>query len=131
MYVRMRERERESLVKVMINVGGNNIRNRDGTSERSEILLKKYMEPLVRAKELEKGLLLPRVGENEEWWSRALGVYERVPMLYESMNFTYLDVWEDFVESFKLYKRDGVHLMKKARRMEEGLSLAGKTFCTE
>ena len=115
----------------MINVGGNNIRNRDGTSERSEILLKKYMEPLVRAKELEKGLLLPRVGENEEWWSRALGVNERVPMLYESMNFTYLDVWEDFVESFKLYKRDGVHLMKKARRMEEGLSLAGKTFCTE
>ena len=51
-------------------MGGNNIRNRDGTFERSEVLLKKYRELLVRAKEIGKkvcvsGILL-RLGENEE-----------------------------------------------------------------
>ena len=38
---------------IIIHVGGNSIRNRDGTFERSEILLKKYWELLVRAKEIE------------------------------------------------------------------------------
>ena len=47
--------------------------------------------------------ILPSIGENEEWWSRAIGVNERVYMLCESMNYIYLDVWEDFVDSFKLY----------------------------
>ena len=37
-----------------MHVGGNSIINRDGTFERSEILLKKYWELLVRAKEIEK-----------------------------------------------------------------------------
>ena len=49
--------------------------------------------------------ILPRLGENEEWWSRELGVNERVHMLCESMDCTYLDVWENFVDSFKLYKK--------------------------
>ena len=49
-------------------------------------------------------------------------------MLCESMKYTYLDVWEDFVDSFKLYKKDGVHLNEKgvevfAKRMDECLSL--------
>ena len=44
------------------------------------------------------------------------------------MNCTYLDVWEDFVDSFKLYKKDGVHLNEKGvevfgKRMGESLSL--------
>ena len=49
--------------------------------------------------------ILPRPGENEEWRSRATGVNERVNRLYESMNCTYLDIWDDFVISFKLYKK--------------------------
>ena len=57
--------------------------------------------------------ILPRLGENEEWWLRALRVNERVHMLCESMNCTYLDVWEDFVDSFKLCKKGGVHLNEK------------------
>ena len=49
-------------------------------------------------------------------------------MLCESMNCIYLDVWEDFVGSFKQYKKDGVHLNDKgveafAKRMDEYLSL--------
>ena len=73
----------------------------------------------------------PRLGENEEWRSRAIGVNEKVHLLCEYMNCTYLDVWEDFVDSFKLYKKDGVHLNEKevevfARRMNECLYLAGK-----
>ena len=49
-------------------------------------------------------------------------------MLCESMSCTYLDVWEDSVGSFKLYKRDGVHLIEKgvevfARKMDERLIL--------
>ena len=44
--------------------------------------------------------ILPRLDENEEWWSKALGVNERVHMSCESMNCTYLDVWDDFVYSF-------------------------------
>ena len=72
--------------------------------------------------------ILPRLGENEEWWSRALGVHERVHMLYHNMNCTYLDVWEGFVDCFKLYKKDGVHLNEKgvevfARRIDKYLSL--------
>ena len=44
------------------------------------------------------------------------------------MNYTYLDVGEDFVDSFKLYKKDKVHLKEKgveifAKRMVECLSL--------
>ena len=55
--------------------------------------------------------MVPRLGENEEWWSGALGVNEMVHMLCESMHCSYLDVWEDFVDSSKLYKKDGVHLI--------------------
>ena len=39
---------------VIIHVEGNNIRNKDRISERSEILLKKYKELLVTAREMEK-----------------------------------------------------------------------------
>ena len=44
------------------------------------------------------------------------------------MSCTYLDVREDFIGSFKLYKKDGVHLNNKgvkvfAKRMDECLSL--------
>ena len=98
-------------------MGGNSIRNRDGTFERSEVLLKIYRELLVRAKEIGKKVcvngILSKLGENEEWWSRAIGINERVQLLYESMNCSYIDVWEDFVDSFKLYKKDGVHLNQK------------------
>ena len=49
-------------------------------------------------------------------------------MLYEGMNCTYFDIWEDFVGSFKLYKKDGVYLNEKgvevfAKRMDDCLSL--------
>ena len=50
----------------------------------------KYMELLVRGKKMSKKIcvngILPRVGKNEEWWSRALGVNERMHMFCESMN---------------------------------------------
>ena len=117
---------------VIIHIGGNNIRKRDGTFERSEVLLKKYRELLARAREMGKKVcvsaILPRLGENEEWWSRALGINERVKALCQNMNCFYLDMWEDFVDSFQLYKKDGVHLNEKglkvfANRMDECLSL--------
>ena len=43
----------------------------------------------------------------------------------------YLNVWEDFVDSSKLYIKDGVHLNEKvvevfAKRMDELESLVGK-----
>ena len=60
--------------------------------------------------------ILPRLGENEEWWSRAIGVNERVHILCK-----YLDVWDGFIDSFKLYKKDGVHLNEKGG--EEGMSV--------
>ena len=41
-----------------LHVRGNSIRNRGGTFERSEILLRKYMELLVRSKELGKIICL-------------------------------------------------------------------------
>ena len=45
-------------------------------------------------------------------------------MLCKCMN---LDVWNDFVDSFKLYKKDGMHLNDKgvevfAMRMDECLN---------
>ena len=50
---------------VIIHVGGNSIRNRDGKFERSEILLKKYRVLLIRAKEIGKNVcvngILPRL----------------------------------------------------------------------
>ena len=55
---------------VILYVGGNNIRNRNGMFEWSEVLLKKFKELLVRAKEMGKVCvngILPRLGENEEW----------------------------------------------------------------
>ena len=51
---------------VILHVGGNSIRNRDGTFERSEILLKKYRELLVSAKETGKACvsgILPRLSK--------------------------------------------------------------------
>ena len=67
---------------IYIYIGGNSIRNGDGTFERSNVLLKKYKEFLIRVKEIENKVcvsrILPRLGENEEWWLRALGVNERV-----------------------------------------------------
>ena len=57
---------------VIIHVGGNSIRNKDETFERSEILLKKYRELLFRAKEIGKKVwlngILPRLAENRQWW---------------------------------------------------------------
>ena len=53
------------------------------------------------------------LGENEEWWSRALGVNERMKALCQNMNSCYLGLWEDFVNSFQLYKKYGVHLNEK------------------
>ena len=50
--------------------------------------------------------ILSRLRENEEWWSRELGVNERVDMLCENMNCIYLDEWEDLVDNFKLNKKD-------------------------
>ena len=41
-------------------------------------------------------------------------------MLCESMNCTYLDIWEDFVDSFKLYKEDVVYLNEKDVEVLEG-----------
>ena len=59
---------------VIIHVG----KNRYITFEKSEILLKKYRELLVRAKEIGKKVcvsgILSRLCENEEWWLKALGV---------------------------------------------------------
>ena len=57
-------------------------------------------------------------------------------MLCESMNCAYLDVWEDFVGSFKLYKKDGVRLNNKgvevfAKRMDEGLNLWHGNYMVE
>ena len=43
--------------------------------------------------------ILPRLDENEEWWSRVRGVNEREYMLCDSMNCIYLDVWENFADS--------------------------------
>ena len=84
---------------VIIHVG----KNRYITFEKSEILLKKYRELLVRAKEIGKKVcvsgILPRLDENEEWWSRVRGVNEREYMLCDSMNCIYLDVWENFADS--------------------------------
>ena len=53
-------------------------------------------------------------------------------MLCESINCTYLDVWEDFKDGFKFYKKDGVHLNEKeveafATRKDECLSLWQET----
>ena len=76
--------------------------------------------------------ILPRLDEYEECWSRAIDINERVQVLCESMNYTYLDVWKDFVGSFKIYKKDGVHLKEKGVEVfakKNGLlfeSVAGK-----
>ena len=43
---------------VIIHVGGNSIRNKDGKFERSEILLKKYKDLLVRTREIGKKVCL-------------------------------------------------------------------------
>ena len=113
-------------------MGGNSIRNKERTFERSEISLKKYKELLVRAREMGRKVcvsgILPRVGENEEWWSSALGVNERMKALCQNMNCCYLYLCVDFVTHFQLYKKDGVYLNKKglkvfARRMDKCLSL--------
>ena len=49
---------------VIIHVGRNSIRNKDGTFERSEILLEKYKELLVKARKMGKKVcvsgILPR-----------------------------------------------------------------------
>ena len=81
---------------VIIHVGRNNIRNKEGTFERSEALLKKYKEFLAIVREMLRKVcvngILPRLGENEEWGSRALGINERVKALCQNLNGFYLDV---------------------------------------
>ena len=56
---------------VILHVRGNSVRNRNGTFERTEVLLNKYRELLVRVKEIGKKVcingILPRLDENEEW----------------------------------------------------------------
>ena len=75
--------------EVIIHVGRNSIRNRYGMFEWSEILLKKYRELLVRAKEIGKKVcvsgILPRLGKNEELWARGKVINERLHMLSESI----------------------------------------------
>ena len=113
--------------EVILHVGRNSIRSMDETFEKSEILLNKFKELLVRGKEMGKKV---RLGENEKWYLRALGVNARIQMLCESMNCSYSDVSEDFVDNFKMYKKDRLHPNHKgvevfavfARRMDECLT---------
>ena len=63
--------------------------------------------------------ILPMLGEK--------GINERMEALFQNLNY-YLNLWEDFVDNFKLHKKDRVHLNEKglkvfARRMDECLSL--------
>ena len=44
--------------------------------------------------------ILPRLGENEEWWSRALSINERVKALCQNMNCFYLDMWEKSMQEY-------------------------------
>ena len=48
---------------------------------------------------------LPMFGENEEWWLRALDINGKIQILCESMSCSNLDVQEDFVDNFKLYRK--------------------------
>ena len=77
-----------------------------------------FRELSFRAREMGKQVcvsgILSRLGENEKWWLRALNVNERIKVLCQSMNCSYLDVWEDLVDSFKLYKIGEVHLYDKS-----------------
>ena len=86
---------------VIIHLEENNIRNKDGMFERSGILLKKYNKLLVRVREMGKKIcvsgVLPKLDENEAWWSRALGINERIKVLCPNMNCCYLNLWKDFV----------------------------------
>ena len=79
-------------------------------------------ELLVRARKMGKKVcvngILTRLGENEEWWSR--GINERMKALYQNMNCCYFHLWEDFVDSFHLYKKDGVHLNEKGLKVFAG-----------
>ena len=75
---------------VIKRVGGNSIRNRVGMFGRSEELLKKFKKLLVRVREMRRkvcmGGISTRLDENEEWWSRALDVNERVQVIYQYMD---------------------------------------------
>ena len=57
---------------------------------------------------------------------------ERMQMLCLNMNISYLDLWNDFIGSLKLYKKDEVHLNDKggsifATKMDEFFSVWQET----
>ena len=94
---------------------------------RGQLSLKKYREPLVKASGKGRKFcvigILPRLCENEEWWSREMCKWKGAYIMWKYELYLFRCM-EDFVDSLKLYKQDGVHLYDKwvdvfAKKMDE------------
>ena len=75
---------------------------RFGTFERLDVSLKNFKELVVSLREIVKKVcisgILPTLGKNEWWGSNVLGRNERMQMVFQNMDCSYLDIWGDFIE---------------------------------
>lgn len=119
--------DRDSLVCVI--VGGNDIHRR-----RSEELMNRYREALEKVRK-QGGIpvacgILPRLGHNREWISRAIGFNNRMERYCRDNRIEFIDVWDHFYGRGYLFARDGVHLSRKGVSVLAGLiDRAVEGFC--
>ena len=105
---------------VIIHVGGN-----DNDHCPSEELMRKYLSLLHRLKEKRKGCnmsvtltgIVPRMNKGSYWYSKALGINNRVYHKCRELNINFIDLWDAFYDRCELFNSDGVHLNNQGRKV--------------
>ena len=106
---------------LLIHVGGN-----DTDNSKTEALIKNYDKLLetLRYKRLRcEGKLkifitgiIPRMYKTNMWYSKVIGINNRISKLCQAANIEYIDLWENYFGKSYLYNRDGIHLNKEGTR---------------
>ena len=61
--------------------------------------------------------ILPKRGASNYWYSKALGMNNRLRKLCDDTNSLFLDLWDDYWGADDLYARDGLHLSREGIKM--------------
>lgn len=108
---RLDETQNDPKKDFVIHVGGNDIREKNGKFRRSEDIIENYKLMIEKCKAKSRNTfitsILPRPTENIEWYSRALGINDRIREMCDKPNLIFIDLWDSFYNNNTLYASNG------------------------
>ena len=104
---------------VITHVGVNDV-----AAGKSEAVMRKYVELITTLRQRRcRGIvtrIIPRLGPSPEegvWYSRAMGLNQRVAKLCHEHGIPFLDLWGDFYGKQDLYCWDGLHFSESGTKL--------------